>query len=157
MTTKIFVGADQTAVVSCTNCKKSREIKAVRFKGRKNAKIKCRCGNTWRVELEFRSQVRKETDLSGTYKILSRKGQLTGAGIMQVTNLSRNGLQMKLKDYPLYLNIGDILDVRFTLGDKNQTFIKRKAEVRYSARPYVGAMFKRLSDTDSDIGFYLLS
>ena len=155
MTAKIFVGPDQTAIINCPNCKKTREINLSAFKGI-NAKIKCRCGKIWRIELEFRRQFRKKTELTGTYKVFSADGQPAGSGFMTVVDLSLNGLRMRLKGDPPPLKIGDFLNVRFSLDDESHTLINRHAVVRYINDPYVGAMFKRSSDTDNDIGFYLL-
>ncbi len=74
---------------------------------------------------------------------------------MTVVDLSFTGLRMKFKDFPFSLDIGDILNVKFNLDDKNDSLVHRDVVVENIHLPYVGAMFHRSSEEDNVIGFYL--
>lgn len=152
---KIFVEPGNTARITCPRCKKTRNKDVSRFKGHTHISIKCSCGNVSKIQLEYRGQYRKKTELRGYYKVVSRDGEPGESGVITVVDLSRNGLRMKFKETPLSLDVGEVLNIRFYLDDQEQTLLKRDAVVQNIELPYAGAAFRRSSDTDNVIGFYL--
>jgi len=155
MVEKIFVEPDNTARITCPKCKKTRNKDVSRFKGHTQVGIKCSCGNVSKIQLEFRRQYRKKTELPGYYKVVASNGEPGESGVITVVNLSRNGLRMKFKEPPFSLDIGTVLNIRFYLDDQDQTLVKRDAILQNIELPYAGAAFRRSSETDNVIGFYL--
>lgn len=153
---KVFVQPDNTATVYCRWCNKTKEIDVSRFKGHVNCKVKCSCGKISRVQLEFRSQFRKKTELRGSYRMIDKEGKPVDAGAMTVVELSRKGVRMEIRELPLDMAPGDLVNIRFNLDDNVQTRIDRNVIVKNIHPPYVGATFHRPTDTDNRIGYYLI-
>jgi hypothetical protein len=154
-TAKIFVEHDNIAVVTCPQCKKTKDINVARFKGQINVRIKCSCGNTSRIQLEYRRHFRKETELQGYYQVIPQDEKPGDSGLMTIVNISRNGVRLKLNNPDHLFDVGDFINIRFNLDDRDRTLVDRDIVVQNINRPYVGGEFRRPSDTDSLIGFYL--
>jgi hypothetical protein len=152
---RVFVEHDNIAVITCPQCRKTKDINVSRFKGKINVRIKCSCGNTSRIQLEYRRHFRKETDLQGFYQVVPQNEKPGDSGLMTVVNLSRNGVRLKLNKPVHSFDVGDFINIRFNLDDRDGTFVDRDIVVQNINLPYVGGEFRRPSDTDSLIGFYL--
>ncbi len=70
---KIYVSCDDTAVISCPHCDHQKTVPVGSYKGKTRVKIKCGCKNVLDVNLEFRRNVRKKTNLSGKFTNHSQK------------------------------------------------------------------------------------
>ncbi|MFO8112798.1 MAG: PilZ domain-containing protein [Desulfosalsimonadaceae bacterium] len=156
MTAKVFVEHDNSVTISCPKCTKTKSVDSSMMKGHTTVRVKCPCGNVSKIQLEYRRQYRKKTELPGFYRVVSRGEQSGASGFMTVIDLSRNGIRLKFKDIPVPLDVGERLNIKFTLDDKNQTLVNRSVVVRNIHLPCAGAVFHRTSDTDNVIGFYLL-
>ena len=87
---KVYVGQDNAAVLVCPHCGNSKTADARKFRNRKSPlKVRCTCGSTFSVSLEFRRAYRKETRLVGHYCKLPGCGNWEE---MVVKNVSPNGL-----------------------------------------------------------------
>ncbi|MGM0656080.1 MAG: PilZ domain-containing protein [Thermodesulfobacteriota bacterium] len=157
MTTKASINSDNTVTLSCPRCKKSRDLHVSRFKGQRDVSVKCPCGNAWSVQLDYRQSYRKKTEMKGTYRFISEDKKHGDAGLMTVIDLSHNGVRMKFMDFPFALEVGNLLNIKFNLDDKNHSLVNRDVVVKNIHPPYVGARFHRKSDEDNIIGFYLFN
>lgn len=155
MIENVYVTSNNTVTICCSQCKRSKDVDVSRFKGHKDVRIKCPCGNSWRIQIEYRREYRKKTNLSGSYKVFPKDKSPGDAGIMTVVDLSFHGLRIKFKDLPFDLNVGDLLKVKFNLDDKNYSLVERDVVVKSIDLPYARATFRRASKEDSAIGFYL--
>lgn len=155
MNAKVHVTSQNTVSVSCPRCKKGRDIHASRFKGRRDVRIKCPCGNVWGVRVEYRREYRKKTDLKGSYRFIPKDKKPADAGLMKVVDLSRNGVRMKIRNFPCGLDVGDRLNIEFRLDDASQSTVHREVVVKNMHPPYVGAMFHHPPEEDNILGFYL--
>lgn len=153
---KVFVQPDNIATIYCRHCNKTKEMDVSKFKGHVDVKLKCSCGNVSKIQLEFRGQFRKKTELKGYFKVVDKEGNPVDAGLMTVVELSRKGVRIEYKDFPRALQEGDMINIRFNLDDKNQSLVDRNVIVKNIAPPFVGAAFHRPTDTDSVIGYYLM-
>ena len=52
-TFKAVVESDKKVIISCPRCKKTKNLDVLEFKGKSNIRVKCPCGNVWRIQLEF--------------------------------------------------------------------------------------------------------
>lgn len=159
MTEKIYITSDNKAVIKCPACGKSKAMDITKYKEMEKAvkgNIKCPCGNAFSFILERRKFYRKETRLSGRFKILSPPSKAT-MGTMIVTDISKSGIRIK-PAIKIDLAKGDKLLLEFRLDDTKQTPVAIEAVVMGSFSENVGLKF--CSDDPSDhnikaIGFYL--
>jgi hypothetical protein len=113
-------------------------------------KCKCPCGHTYSALLERRKHIRKNLHLEGRY--VNKNGG--GKGKMEVLDLSRSGLKMKL-DMETGVKVGDILRLQFTLDDKQNSEVTKEVTVRSKSGLLLGTEFLSLDHYDK-LGSYLL-
>ncbi len=160
---EVFVNQENMALFRCPYCEKMKHVSVAKFKNVKHSlQVKCSCGKTFVVDLNFRKKFRKDTKLDGTFRKVSSQGKedFTGKeGVnCKIVNISLGGLGLLLLG-SYEIKLGDTLLVLFTLDDKKKSEIKRKVIVRYvGERGGVGTEFS--SDDghayEKTIGFYLM-
>ena len=156
---KIFLSDKNTASFKCPKCNVSKEADVSKYKTIATSvtlKVKCPCGNTYAVTLERRKYYRKQIKLSGKFGFYPLAGN-DQEGPMTVLDISKGGLKFKITESPLFRK-GDILEVEFTLDNKNKTLIKKQVFVRNIKDNYVNVEFCSFDANESgdkDIGFYL--
>lgn len=150
---KAYVDDSYMALLVCPHCGMSRNADVSKYKDKKGPlKIKCRCTTVYGVNLEFRRQYRKPTELPGRYVLLGSGGR---SGRMVVKNVSMGGIGfMTRTTNPM--QIGDQITIEFTLDDGKDSKIKRRAIVRVVEDQYVGVQFQTQAGVyDAALGFYL--
>jgi hypothetical protein len=151
----VFVRPDDTAGITCCNCRLQKIIPVSSYKGRKSkVKINCRCKNVFIVDFEFRKKFRKTTNLYGKFINHYRKK----SGDIIVKNLSLEGLGFTTMDIDKFKN-GDKIEVSFELDNQDKTTIKKEAIIRNIRKNNVGCEFVKSSQGafESSLGFYLMS
>jgi predicted RNA-binding Zn-ribbon protein involved in translation (DUF1610 family) len=146
---KFFVNNENLVTFRCPKCGVSKTVDATKLKvASTRLKITCKCGETFRGEIEFRKYYRKSVKLFGKYLHLSSPKR----GEMIVVDLSMTGLGFTSSS-PHGLKAGDHLDVFFKLDNKLRSDIRLKVVVRNVRGLFVGA---ERTDTDliHDLGFY---
>jgi PilZ domain len=152
---KIFVRSDDTAVITCCNCRRQKILPVSTYKGKKSqVTVKCGCKNVFTVEFEFRNKFRKTTNLDGKFINHSRKI----SGDINVKNLSLDGVGFTTKDIAK-LKIGDKIEVSFQLDNSDKAIINKDAVVKNIRNNIIGCEFVKSSQStfESSLGFYLLS
>ena len=148
---KTFVPDDGLAAITCPNCGITREVQVGDYCGKRNTiKVRCRCKQTFNVELEFRQFHRKPTELSGFYEITSNKS----GGRAAIKDLSKNGMGFMVSGVH-NVRVGQKILVNFALDDKNNTPLKKTAVVRSVDQNRIGCEFKKDQAFEKDLGFYL--
>jgi len=153
MTEKIFIGSNDMAIFKCPVCEKTKTANVSSYKSLQTAvrvKCKCPCGHSYSALLERRKHIRKDLHLSGSY--INKNGK--GRGEMEILDLSRSGLRMKINDVA-ELNIGDILKIRFTLDDIQNSEVTKEVIIRSISGHSLGTEFLSLEHYDK-LGSYLL-
>ena len=152
---KIYVSCDDTAVISCPHCDHQKTVPVGSYKGKTRVKIKCGCKNVLDVNLEFRRNVRKKTNLSGKFTNHSQKNI---RGDIIVKNLSMSGLNFVSMDIDKFMN-GDETTVSFKLDNADRATIKKNIIVRVINENSVGCEFGKSSDDlpGGPLGFYVMS
>lgn len=127
---RIFVNNGK-AVIRCPACDRVKQVAVGQFQGEKHSlKVKCPCGTDFQVDLSFRNGIRKETDLKGT---LFKNGEDSNSmKECRVVNLSYRGLRLHVDDGH-NLQRDDEFDIKFSLENKQNTEVKRRARVRNTA------------------------
>ncbi len=157
-----FVNQENMALLKCPHCDKMKHVSVAKFKEAKHSlRVKCGCGKTFAVDLNFRSRFRKETDLHGYYHHVDddRPDPAEVRSNCTVVNLSLGGIGLKLHDDKVLVS-GDEVGIEFVLDDRKSSEIKRKIVVRHVGKDrYIGGEFCDTDQTqhyDKTIGFYLM-
>lgn len=152
----VFVNEKNMALIHCPHCDSIKQVPVSKFKGAKHTlKVKCACGEIFQVDLNFRKNIRKKTDLTGIcYKV---PGDKSSAEDCMIENLSFRGIGLKLFNAGA-IQKDDELVVAFTLDDPRKTSVERKLKVHHVDEDYIGGEFVDFEDDNFDkyIGFYLM-
>ncbi len=149
---KSFVNTDGIAVVKCPSCSKVKNMQADQFRGKQHTlKVRCSCGYSWSLLLDFRRHYRKDTDLGGLYALES---PAAGGGRLTVMNISRSGIGCNITGLHS-IKIGHKIRLQFTLDNKKRTPIDKRAIVRTVHGNYIGCEFIEDRAFEKDLGFYL--
>ncbi len=170
---RAFVKPDDTATIICPHCQLAKTAPVGKFRHHKHLlKVRCSCGHSFSVVLDFRKHYRKKTTLPGTYEIADaaalahhwKKTKLSGVytlqapamgtGHMQVTNISLGGLQFTTPG-PHSITIGQQALVNFTLDDRKQTVITQQVTVQSIDDRIIGCQFAVNDPVDRGLRFYL--
>jgi hypothetical protein len=155
MTAIFYVGSDNTAIVRCDCCQRSKKIDISAYGALHSLRvnIKCGCGHITGAVLEKRRAYRKETDFKGSY-IHYVNGQPKGKGLLTVKDVSKTGLKLKIAA-PDAMAVGDLLKVSFHLDDPQKSLIQKKVLIRNISADSVGTEFAPTETLDKSLGFYL--
>jgi hypothetical protein len=171
-TVRAFVKADESANIICPHCQLARTVPVGKFRDQQHLlKVRCVCGYSFSVSLDFRRHYRKKTVLPGIYEMTDathaqhqKKTRLsgmytmqspaTGGGHMQVTNISIGGLQFKTPG-PHSITIGQQAQVSFTLDDRKQTTVIKQVTVQSIDDKTIGCKFSDNQPLEQGLRFYL--
>lgn len=157
---RVRVNKENLAAIKCPHCATMKLISVKKFKGDKHSlNVKCTCNNSFSVSLDFREKYRKSTNISGKYaKINPDFPSLQSPDLKcQIADLSLTGVALSIPGAH-DIRIGDELVVAFTLDDKIETNIQRRAVVRVIGQGFVGCQFDEVESPayDKALGFYLM-
>ncbi len=159
MNQKIFINEENFATFVCPKCTLSQDTDVTKYKQinkEVRLKIKCTCGHLYSVTLERRKQFRKETDIPGKYSYCDASGTVK-SGSLVITNISRAGLKLQSR-LMQGLQIGDKLNIEFSIGDQVHTLIKKEVIVRVISKLFIGVEFCSYDVSipmDKALAFYL--
>jgi len=156
MSEKIFVNVENIAVFKCPKCGITRTEDMTVHKNLGKAiktRCTCKCGHTFHVTviMEKRKYYRKETSLPGQFSTINNEV----SGLMTVKNVSLSGLRFKLNENKK-LNVGDRVNVEFTLDDKPRSVIQKEAEIKFIKDLNIDAEFTNV-ELYGRLGPYLFS
>jgi hypothetical protein len=150
---KAFVKAEDEAMIVCPVCDSAKAISVTQFRHRLHLiKVKCKCGHLFKVQLEFRRHLRKETDLEGTYEL---KPPAAGGGKILVKNLSLSGASFEVRGIH-DLRIGQQGSLIFTLNNRQETVLFKTVIVKTITESRIGCEFVQDRAFERELGFYLL-
>jgi hypothetical protein len=172
-TQRTFVKPDDTATITCPECHLIKTIPVGQFRGNRHAiSVRCACGYSFPVNLDFRRHYRKKTTLPGVYDTETsgidnkkwKKTRLTGTytieapasgnGHMQVTNISLGGLQFITSDNHA-IETGQKARVAFTLDDRHQTELTKNVIIQSVNGHVIGCRFAEGEPLEQALRFYL--
>lgn len=163
MSKRVRVNKENLAAIKCPHCECIKLVSVDKFRGVKHSlKVKCNCNNSFSVSLDFRERYRKSTNIDAKYVKIDSDIKATDNKVepnlkCKVADLSLSGLALTIMGSH-ELQVGDELMVEFTLDDRSNTHIKRKADIRVVGQGFVGCQFDE-SDSptyDKALGFYLM-
>ena len=147
-----FVKDDNITTIVCPSCYSAKTASVKQFRNRKHVlKVKCKCGHTFRLELEFRRQRRKTTELDGTSQLNS---PALGDEVFKIVNLSMSGACFEVSGKH-NIQIGQKGSINFTLNDAKQTPFVKDVIVRSIQGNRIGCEFTEDRAYQKELGFYL--
>lgn len=153
---KVYADKQGKAVFQCPECGFKTAFDASGYREKDSRiKIKCRCGASVPVLIEFRAYYRRPVSLSGWCHVHRTEDLLE----IRVNDLSMSGLSFAIESgtgaEPSVLEVGDVLTLQFRLDRPPHDLIQRRGEVRNIRENAVGVRFSK-SEYDKELGFYLL-
>jgi hypothetical protein len=156
---RVHVNKENLAAIKCPHCGTMKLISVKKFKGDKHSlNVKCTCNNSFSVSLDFREKYRKSTNINGKYSKIDPVSMMQAPNIKcKIADLSLTGVALSIPGAH-DLQIGNELVVAFTLDDKVQTDIQRRAVVKVIGQGFVGCQFDEVASPayDKALGFYLM-
>jgi len=138
-TVKIFVRPDDTATIICPACNTASQTSVAHFRQKKHVlKIRCKCNHVFKAQLDFRRHYRKQTSLTGTYRVIKPPG--SGGGVIHIRNISRNGIGFTVSGIH-HLQPQHIIRLEFTLNDRHMSKLNKEARVQLVEGNYIGCQF----------------
>ena len=150
--TRTFVKDNDITTIVCPSCYSAKTTSVKQFRDQRlTLRVKCKCGHVFRVELEFRRQLRKNTELHGISKLHT---STFGDGDVKIVNLSLGGVGLEVEGIH-NIRIGHKGTISFTLDDRKQSVIMRDIIVRSIQGNSIGCEFISDKAYEKDLGFYL--
>ena len=150
---KSFVKSGDEATIVCPQCNGAKIIAVRQFRRHLHMlKVKCRCGHSFKVQLEFRRHYRKPTELAGTFNPLAAGA---GGGKATVVNLSLSGACFEVRGIHDH-KIGQKGVLIFTLDNRKQTVLTKNIVIRTVTGNRIGVEFVEDRAFEKELGFYLL-
>ena len=151
----VHIFKNEFVMICCPFCKLKKRVATKTFKDKKHQiGVRCKCGERFQVQFNYRKSYRKSVAITGEYKTL--KPTISAAKTMQVCDLSRHGLRIKMID-PAVVHRGDEILVKFILDDNKRTSISTKVGIRFVRDEFLGCEFTELNLYEKALGFYLMS
>jgi len=147
----IYAGHTNQVIINCSKCELKENKNVFKFKDtHKRLKAKCKCGEVFRVFLEFRKYNRKKVRLSGEYFVLENGEK----GDILIEDISMTGIRFStLKQHNISKD--DAIELKFSLDNPMKTEIRTFVKIIWIAGRNVGAQYIDLNRYKKDLGFYL--
>jgi hypothetical protein len=148
---KVYVDDTNHATIICPKCKLKKNMDVTNFKNtQKKLKAKCRCGEIFRLTLEFRKHPRKKVRLNGGYYVQGRdeKGEII------IEDISAGGVRFASLQ-PHYISTNDTVELKFTLDNTMKTEIHKLVKIKWIIDRTVGAQYIDPKSLETDLIFYL--
>jgi len=148
---KVYVDDTNRVKIICPKCGSEKNIDVSNFKDtHKRLKAKCRCGEVFRLTLEFREHYRKKVRLPGEYFVQGKDEE----GEIIIEDISASGIRFaSLK--PHYISRNDTVELKFTLDNPMRTEIHKLVKIIWTIDRNVGVQFIDPKSLEKDLGFYL--
>ena len=151
---RVYLNSSQEGVVICPRCSLEKTINMAHYQGYfggKSLNIHCkRCKASFYAEFDYRQHPRIKVNIPGR---LLFSDPNTEQNVI-VTSLSVSGIGFIMIDIPK-INIEDVLDINFQLGDNDRSCIKEKITVGRIDGNFVGAEY--CDDTyRHELDFYVI-
>lgn len=152
-TLDVFVNQENCINFCCPACANAVSIKVESLKKKITPlKVRCHCGATFNLEIDYRVYYRKNTNFSGSY--WSIQPRRVKEEEVLVVNISREGIRFRVfKGHKI--QVGDKLEIKFNLDDKKRTPLCKVVDVISVDRDYIGCHFSDLNTFEQALGYYL--
>lgn len=149
----IYAGATNHATIICPKCGLKKNANVFKFKNtHKKIKAKCKCGEVFRLSLEFRRYHRKIVRLEGEYFVQEKDEK----GEVLIKDISMIGINFEtLKQHNISKD--DIAELNFTLDTPYKTELHTLVKIMWVNDLNIGGQFIDPSGIKQDLVLYLTS
>jgi hypothetical protein len=134
---KYYVDENNQAIIICHKCGLSKKLDVTKFKDtHKKLKAKCKCGESFRLNLDFRRHYRKKVQLAGEC-FIKEKGERDDILIIDVSMSGVNFTTFKPHDF----SIDDTVELKFTFDNPMRTKVREPVIIKRIAGRNVGAQY----------------
>jgi hypothetical protein len=147
----VYVDDTNQATIICPKCGFKKNIDVTNFENtQKKLKAKCRCGEVFRLTLEFRKHYRKKVRLHGEYFVQGKDEK----GKIIIEDISASGIRFaSLK--PHYISRIDTVELKFSLDNPMKTEIHQLVKIIWIIDHNVGAQYIDPKSLEKELDFYL--
>jgi hypothetical protein len=147
----VYADATDQVTIICPKCGFVNNIDIKKFKdAHSKLKARCRCGEVFRVAMDFRKYCRKHVKFSGEYTLKEKKER----GEILVEDISMTGIGFSTLR-PHHISGNDKVELKFTLDNPKRTEIHTPVKIKWIVDRHIGAEFIDLDRFKQDLVFYL--
>jgi hypothetical protein len=148
---KMYAGATNHVTVICPKCGLKKNINVFKYKDtHKRLKAKCKCGEIFRLSLEFRRFYRKIVRLAGEYFVQDKDEK----GEVLIKDISMTGINFEaIKPHNIAKH--DTIEVKFTLDNPDKTELDTLVKIMWAKDLNVGGLFIDQGRYKQDLVLYL--
>jgi hypothetical protein len=122
---KVYVDENSRATIICPKCKIEKNLDVTDFKdSHKRLKAKCKCGEIFRITLEFRKHPRKNVLFAGEYFVQEKDEKRD----ILIKDISMTGINFTTIR-PHNFSIDDIVELKFTLDNSMRTRVQEPVKI----------------------------
>jgi len=148
---RMYAGATNHVTVICPKCGLKKNINVFKYKDtHKRLKAKCKCGEIFRLSLEFRRFYRKTVRLTGEYFAQERGEE----GEVLIKDISMTGINFEASK-PHNIAKHDAVEVKFTLDNPDKTELDTLVKIMWAKDLNVGGHFIDQVRYKQDLVLYL--
>jgi formylmethanofuran dehydrogenase subunit B len=148
---RMYAGATNHVTVICPKCGLKKNINVFKYKDtHKRLKAKCKCGEIFRLSLEFRRFYRKIVRLTGEYFAQERDEK----GEVLIKDISMTGINFEVSK-PHNIAKHDAVEVKFTLDNPDNTELDTLVKIMWTKDLNVGGHFIDQVRYKQDLVLYL--
>ncbi|HSQ84446.1 MAG TPA: PilZ domain-containing protein [Desulfobacterales bacterium] len=148
---RMYAGATNHVTVICPKCGLKKNINVFKYKDtHKRLKAKCKCGEIFRLSLEFRRFYRKIVRLTGEYFAQEKDEK----GEVLIKDISMTGINFEASK-PHNIAKDDAVEVKFTLDNPDKTELDTLVKIMWAKGLNVGGHFIDQVRYKQDLVLYL--
>jgi len=148
---KVFVCRTNEVKIICPKCELEKNINVFKFKDtHKRLKVKCKCGEEFRLALDFRKYYRKKIQLAGEC-FIHEKNERDDILIIDISMTGINFTTFK----PHNFSEDDSVELKFNLDNPTKTEIQTTVRIKWINDRNIGAQFNNPKLLEKDLRFYL--
>lgn len=147
----MYAGASNHVTVICPKCGLKKNINVFKYKDtHKRLKAKCKCGEVFKLSLEFRRFHRRIVRLTGEYFDQERDEK----GEVLVKDISMTGINFEaIKPHNIAKH--DTVEIKFTLDNLDKTELDTLVKIMWAKDLNVGGRFIDQGRYKQDLVLYL--
>jgi hypothetical protein len=146
-----YAGGTNHATMVCPKCGVKKTTNVFKFKDtHKRVKAKCKCGEVFRLFLEFRRYHRKIVRLAGEYFVQEKDEK----GEVLIKDISMTGINFETLK-PHNISKDDTVELKFTLDNPNKTELQALVKTMWIVDRNAGGKFIDQSRLKQDLVLYL--
>jgi uncharacterized Zn finger protein len=147
----MYAGATNHVTVICPKCGLKKNINVFKYKDtHKRLKAKCKCGEVFRLSLEFRRFHRRIVRLTGEYFVQEKDEK----GEVLIKDISMTGINFEaIKPHNIAKH--DTVEVKFTLDNSDKTELDTLVKIMWAKDLNVGGRFIDQGLYKQDLVLYL--